>query len=71
MNETTLRVDQPTCNHCVKKASAALSAVDGVHEVDVDLATHRATVWHAPTVAADALAQALTAAGYPASPIAD
>lgn len=67
--EQTLRLDVTglSCAGCVRRAEAALSGVEGVHEARVNLATRRAEVTHGgdvtPAIAADALARA----GYPAA----
>jgi copper chaperone len=36
---TTYQVDGMTCGHCVQAVTEEVSAVPGVHDVEVDLAT--------------------------------
>lgn len=69
MNETTLRVQGMTCGRCVRHVEDALTAIAGVHEVDVDLAKHQATIWHDTGLASDTFERAVTEAGYPATPL--
>ncbi|MFO7568959.1 MAG: heavy metal translocating P-type ATPase [Smithellaceae bacterium] len=61
----TITVGGMTCAACVRRVENALREVSGVREVSVNLATGRATVIHdARWAGADALARALTDAGY-------
>ncbi|MET4101493.1 Cu+-exporting ATPase [Roseovarius sp. MBR-78] len=64
---TSLALDKMSCASCVSRVEAALAAVPGVIEAQVNLATERARVVHADgmTRAGDLIAAA-TAAGYPA-----
>jgi Cu+-exporting ATPase len=63
--ETTLTVQGMTCASCVSTVEDALTAIDGVVNVSVNLATDRATVRYVPGVARPAtFTQAIRAAGY-------
>jgi copper ion binding protein len=63
-----LSVQGMTCNHCVMRVEKALSEVEGVRSVEVNLEENRATVTVAsssePTV--EALVVAVQEAGYQA-----
>lgn len=58
----TLKIDGMTCNHCVQAVKVALFEVPGVLNVDVDLASGRATVLG--TVDPALLVAAVTTEGY-------
>ncbi len=63
----TLAVDQMTCAACPITVHKALSHVAGVARATVDMETHTATVTFDPAkTTAEALAAAVTNAGYPA-----
>jgi Cu+-exporting ATPase len=53
-----------TCASCVGRVERALQKVPGVCAASVNLATEAATLTLAPSVTAEALAQAVTQAGY-------
>jgi copper chaperone len=55
-----------SCGHCVAAITEALKAADRQARVDIDLAAKTASVDSA--LPRDALAAALTEAGYPATP---
>ena len=61
---TELVVDGMTCASCVGRVERALKAVPGVSEVNVNLATERATI--RGSASADVLINTVTSAGYPA-----
>lgn len=44
MNQTLLKVQGMTCNHCKMRAEKALQGVSGVESVKVDLAAKEAVV---------------------------
>ena len=44
MNQTILKVEGMTCNHCKMRAEKALLGVNGVEKVKVDLETKEAIV---------------------------
>src|SRR5215213_7028892 len=48
--QITLPVTGMTCASCVRRIERALSKVDGVHEVSVNLATEKARVTYDPAV---------------------
>ena len=62
---TTFNVKDMTCNMCVKHVTKAVQAVEPNADVKVDLATGKVDVTPAPKDA-QALAKAITEAGYPA-----
>jgi len=63
----TLAVDQMTCAACPITVHKALLHVSGVAQAKVDMDTHTATVTFDPAkTTAEALATAVTNAGYPA-----
>ncbi len=59
------KVEAMSCNHCVNAVTQAVRTVDPQAKVDVDLASHRVTV--DSNSARDAVAKALSEAGYPPS----
>jgi P-type Cu+ transporter len=65
---TVLSVTGMNCSKCVRHVSEALSELQGVANVDVDLAEQRAVVRHDPSTAPLAsLIAAVTEAGYHAA----
>lgn len=58
-----------TCASCVAHVGRALRKVPGVIEASVNLATERASIDHAPSVAAETLEAAIAKAGYGAHAI--
>ncbi|MFD6661889.1 heavy-metal-associated domain-containing protein [Micromonospora chalcea] len=62
--ESTYQVNGMTCGHCVKSVSTELSALAGVTDVQVDLATGRVTVTSQNPLDADAVRAAVDEAGY-------
>ena len=65
MSEINLNVSGMTCGSCVKHVTSALKALDGVGDVNVDLAAGKVKVTRA-TDKADDLIAALIEDGYPA-----
>lgn len=63
---TTLDVTGMTCQGCAQSVRTVLEGQPGVTRVDVTLVPGRAVVDHGPQVSAQALAQAVEAAGYEA-----
>lgn len=64
-SKVTITVGGMTCAACVRRVENALSEVEGVTKVSVNLATGRATVTHdARWAGLDKLAKAVTDAGY-------
>lgn len=61
-----LNVEGMTCNHCVGRVTRAIKELDSGANVEIDLAAKLARVESSTPVAQ--VAEALTDAGYPASP---
>ncbi|PWR09749.1 copper-transporting ATPase [Micromonospora acroterricola] len=53
-----------TCEHCVRAVTDELSALPGVHQVQVDLATATATVTSAAPLPEESVRAAVDEAGY-------
>jgi len=53
-----------TCIKCVNKITAALSDIDGVIDVSVDLAKEKVTVEHEPDLDLSVIEKAITAEGF-------
>ncbi len=64
LHEIILTVDGMTCNHCVMKVKDALSRVNGVYRVKVELENKRATVEKNENVANEKLIKAVESAGF-------
>jgi copper chaperone len=60
----TIRVTGMTCQHCVMAVTKALSALDGVTNVRVDLDAGTATYDEAKPVDPEAIRKAIEEAGY-------
>lgn len=65
MSEINLNVSGMTCGSCVKHVTNALKALDGVGDVNIDLAAGKVKVTRA-TDKTDDLIAALIEDGYPA-----
>ena len=66
---TTLQIGGMTCASCVTRIEKSLNKLDGVTDARVNLATEIASVTYQPSIVAlDELAQAVTKAGYTATP---
>jgi copper ion binding protein len=61
---STFQVAGMTCGHCVSSVQSEVSSIDGVTDVDVDLATGRLTVTSDMPVDPDAVRSAVEEAGY-------
>ena len=59
---TTAIVSGMTCSHCVRAVFTALGGVPGVSRADVSIG--RAVIEHDGTVSQDAIAEAISIAGY-------
>ncbi len=60
-----MQITGRTCAACVRRVENAVASVPGVAQVEVSLATEAARVQYAPgTLAADAVREAVIAAGY-------
>jgi len=66
---TELSIEGMTCASCVRRVERALEKVPGVHEANVNLATHTASVRHDRQATPDGLAVAVDRAGYGARPL--
>ena len=64
-----LAIEGMTCAACVARVEKVLARVPGVASAEVNLATNRARVVAGPAVTFDALAAAVTRAGYGAAPV--
>ena len=62
--ESTYQVSGMTCGHCVNSVSTELSALPGVTDVQVDLASGRVTITSQNPLDADAVRAAVDEAGY-------
>ncbi|MGB2568955.1 heavy-metal-associated domain-containing protein [Micromonospora citrea] len=64
MVTTTYQVKGMTCGHCVNSVSTEVSAIQGVQDVQVDLATGRVTVTSESPLDTDSVRAAVDEAGY-------
>ena len=62
--ETTLKIEGMMCNHCKKHVEEALSAMDGVTSVKVDLETKSADVKAIREISIDEFTKVIADAGY-------
>ena len=62
--ETTLKIEGMMCNHCKKHVEEALSAMDGVTSVKVDLETKSADVKALREISIDEFTKVIADAGY-------
>jgi len=67
MNDTTLQVTGMSCGGCAGRVTRTLRQLEGVHEVEVELASGTVRIRHAPALLASALSERVTAAGYPSA----
>ena len=61
---TSIKIKGMSCQHCVMSATKALSSLDGVKDVKVDLKTGVATYEEAKAVDPNVVAAAIKKAGY-------
>jgi copper ion binding protein len=64
MVTTTYQVQGMTCGHCVNSVSTEVSAIQGVSDVQVDLASGRVTVTSDSPLDTDSVRAAVDEAGY-------
>jgi len=64
MSQSTYTVQGMTCGHCVSSVTEEVSQIDGVQNVQVDLATGKVTVTSDRDVPTDEVRAAVTEAGY-------
>jgi copper chaperone len=65
---STYTVTGMTCGHCVQAVTDEVSAIGGVEQVEVDLATGALTVISADTLPREAVEAAVDEAGYALTP---
>ena len=63
MTQRIYRVQGMTCDHCLRTVSTEVGKVEGVHDVDVQLATGEVTVT-GETLDDNAIRTAIEEAGY-------
>lgn len=61
---TTITVDGMTCGHCVNAVQTEVGKIQGVTDVNVDLASGQVTIVADPAPDAGALREAVEEAGY-------
>ncbi|MDL5375438.1 cation transporter [Exiguobacterium mexicanum] len=64
MNETTLKVEGMTCNHCKAAVEGALTELDGIESAIVSLQDHRVDVIHNDKISKRAMIEAIEEQGY-------
>ena len=65
MKKITLNVEGMSCSHCVNAVTKAVTALDGVSEVKVDLAEKTVTVdYTADEVSLESIKEAIEDEGY-------
>ena len=64
MAEATYTVEGMTCGHCATSVREEVSELSGVQSVDVDVESGRVTVTSDGPLAVEAVAAAVTEAGY-------
>lgn len=64
MTTSTFTVTGMTCDHCVRAVHDEVAAIEGVTDVEVDLASGRVTVESTEAVDPAAVAAAVDEAGY-------
>lgn len=61
---TTIEVSGMTCGHCENAVIQELSGLDGVHSVEVDLASGMVSVMSSGVLDPSAVSDAVESAGY-------
>ncbi|GAA3850498.1 heavy-metal-associated domain-containing protein [Amycolatopsis tucumanensis] len=64
MSTTVYTVQGMTCSGCVNKVTNAVTAVDGVSDVDVDIATGELTVISDEPIDSEAIRKTIADVGY-------
>jgi copper ion binding protein len=64
MSQSTYTVQGMTCGHCVSSVTEEVGALDGVQNVEVDLASGQVTVTSDRDLADTEVRAAVTEAGY-------
>jgi len=60
----SIKIKGMSCGHCVMAVTKALSAIDGIKDVKVDLKSAQATYEETKPVAASLIAEVVKKAGY-------
>jgi copper ion binding protein len=68
METTTFTVKGMTCDHCVAAVTQELSALPGVHDVSIDLASGGVAVSSDAPLSDEAVRDAVDEAGYEVVP---
>lgn len=63
--QTTVTAPDMVCGGCANAIKNAFGRVDGVTNIEVDVATKRVSVEHEPTVTRDDIVKVLDDAGFP------
>ena len=66
-NTTTVTAPDITCGGCANAIKNAFGRVEGVEQVDVDVATKQVTVRHGAEIDKGKIVDVLDKAGFPAS----
>lgn len=66
-NTTTVTAPDITCGGCANAIKNAFGRVDGIQQVDVDVATKQVTVRHGDEIDKSRVIDVLDKAGFPAS----
>lgn len=61
---TTVTAPEIVCGGCASSIKKALGGIEGVSEIDVDVATKKVTVNHSEDVSREKIVDALDRAGY-------
>ena len=64
-NTTTVTAPDITCGGCANAIKNAFGRVEGVGEVDVDIATKQVTIRHEPSIDRGRIVDVLDQAGFP------
>lgn len=64
MTMKSIKIKGMSCQHCVMAVTRALSAIDGIRDVHVDLSNGTATYQEDKPVTSDVVAAAIRKAGY-------
>jgi copper chaperone len=64
MSQSTYTVTGMTCGHCVSSVTEEVTQIDGVQDVQVDLASGQVTVTSDRDLSEDEVRAAVTEAGY-------
>ncbi len=65
---SVLKVKGMSCQHCVMSVTKALNQLDGIKNVQIDLAKGEVRFDNTKSVASDRIQKAITDAGYEVAP---